>query len=282
MHSAAVNIRLAGQFYVLNSKVSTTKPRSSGGRVPLSLKALALLLICSLSGSFSLAQAGSEEDHEISRVESWFAGKCLDEVNLALTRLRPSAVSQSDKALLLKDLSPLIGKTRVTEKRQLRQLYTRLRATMKLYDRDQIVELIIFRHSEPIVISKAGAVIALSTEILKIVGNDDAALIGIVAHELAHEYVALEFLEATQSKNQSRMRELELFCDAVAVIVLIDFGLDPAHYAKALSRIATYSEAATELNNGQNSHPAVNARLRVISDIAALQMNRTARTKLRR
>lgn len=279
MRSAAVNTRFAGQFYVLESNASTTKPDSSRSRPRLRLEAVALLLFCSVSASFSLAQAGSEEDREISRVESWFNGKSLDEINVALTRLRPSPVNPSDKALLLRDLPSLVVKNRVTDKRALRQLSARLSTLLKLYERVGIVELIIFRHSEPIVISKAGAVIALSTEILKIVGNDDGALIGIVAHELAHEYVALELLGAMRSKNLSRMRELELFCDAVAVIVLLDLGLDPVRYANALRRIATYSEAATELNNGQNSHPAVNARVRVISDIAALHMNRTARRK---
>src|SRR5262249_15266491 len=157
----------------------------------------------------------------------------FEEINLDLTHLRPNPVSNSDKALLLKDLPPLVVENRVTDTRELCQLSARLAATLNLYHRDHIVELIIIRHGEPIVITKPGVVVVLSTEILKIVGSDDAALVGIVAHELAHEYVALEFLEATQSKNQSRMRELELFCDAVAVIVLLEFGLDPAHYAKA-------------------------------------------------
>jgi predicted Zn-dependent protease len=113
-------------------------------------------------------------------------------------------------------------------------------------------------------------VLVISTEVLKIVGSDDAALIGLVAHELAHEYVAMQMLSALRSGDLSRIRELELFCDAVATVVLFNLGLDPAHYARVLRRIATHSQAAAALNDGSNSHPAIAARLKVISDVSDL------------
>lgn len=96
-----------------------------------------------------------------------------------------------------------------------------------------------------------------------------------MAHELAHEYVAMDLLQATQSGNLGRIRELELFCDAVAAVVLLDLKLDPGAYARALRRIANHSKESAKLNNGENSHPAVHARLRLISDISALFRNRS-------
>jgi predicted Zn-dependent protease len=138
---------------------------------------------------------------------------------------------------------------------------------LKFYKRDGIVDLIIFEDTRPIVYSKAGVMIAISTEVLKIVGPDDAALAGIIAHESAHEYVAMQMLSAVQARDLERFRELELFCDAVAVVVLLDLGLDPSRYAQVVSRIANYSTAAVILNDGSNSHPAVDARLRLILDI---------------
>lgn len=125
--------------------------------------------------------------------------------------------------------------------------------------------------------------IAISTEVLKIVGPDDAALAGIIAHESAHEYVAMQFLSAVQAHDLEKLRELELFCDAVAVVVLLDLGLDPSRYAQVVSRTANHSKAAAILNDGSNSHPAVGARLRVIRDITlALKASPTDSLKSKR
>lgn len=264
MRVAAVRIRNARRFYAAESAVSTTERVRRWTSVVLAVG----LAVGSQSKPVSYVRGQSQEDLEITRAESLFMGKSLAEVNLALARLRPEPVSESDKAVLLKDLSPIIRNR--NESGQLRKLQARLANTLKLYGRDRIVDLIVIRHPEPIVISKPGVVLVFSTEVLKIVGADDSALIGVAAHELAHEYVAQEFLKALQSGNLSRMRELELFCDAVAVVILLDQGLDPSRYAKAVQRIATYTEAAAELNNGKNSHPAVDARLRIISNTAAL------------
>jgi Zn-dependent protease with chaperone function len=237
---------------------------------------LAFLPAFTLHQSAVFSQTPGKGEVEISRVESWFKGKSLVEIDAALTRLRPEAVSQSNKALLMKDLPLVNAGNRIHDERQIGLLRARLDRTLKLFERDQVMELIIFRNPQPIVYTKPGVVLVISTEILKIAGNDDA-LVGVVAHELAHEYVAMDFLKALQSGNLPRIRELELFCDAVAVVVLLDLGFDPAQYAQVLRSIANYSKAAEELNNGENSHPAVEARLRVIADISALFMSRSAR-----
>jgi Zn-dependent protease with chaperone function len=236
---------------------------------------LAALLACGLWLPSVFAQ--DQKEREIARAESRFTGKSLAEIKRALAAMCPEAVSQADKAILMRDL-PLVADTnRVEGQHQLDRLYARLEPVLKLYGRYGVVDLIVFRNSQPIVYSKPGVVLVISTEVLKIVGNDDAALAGIVAHELAHEYVALQMLDAIRSRDLSKIRELELFCDAVAVVVLLDLGLDPTHYAKALQRIATHSQAATILNDGSNSHPEIEARMKVITDISALTQKSNAR-----
>lgn len=277
MNCIAVDIPFAAQSYAPGLALSTT---SRVRRGPKRLAALGVSILTCLSvPHLALCQPQDQQDREISVVESAFKGKSLAEVNTALSRLRPAAVSLTDKTILLRDLPLVNDDNRIKDQGQIDLLRSRLASTLQFFERDQIVELIIFRHTQPIAYSKPGAVVIISTEILKIVGSDDAALIGIVAHELAHEYVAIGFLEALQSRNLSRIRELELFCDAVAVAVMLNLGFDPAQFAKALRTIATHSEAAAELNSGQNSHPALNARLRVISFISGSLMNRSVRSK---
>src|SRR5207247_10531221 len=126
--------------------------------------------------------------NEIAQVESVFAGKSLSEINLALAAMRPEAVSQTDKSLLMRELPLVNAHNRVEDGRQLVRLYARVETTLELYKRHGIVDLVIFRDSRPIVYSKPGVVLVISTALLKSGGRDDAGLIGLVAHEREHEY----------------------------------------------------------------------------------------------
>jgi Zn-dependent protease with chaperone function len=248
------------------------KPTKTVGIITVRFSLIAIALLLMLSSGMPSASAQNQKQNEIARAESGFTGKSFGEINLLLAAMRPAPVSGADKSLLMRDLPLVADSNKVEGQHQLGRLYARLDPVLKLCGRYGVVDLIVFRNSQPIVYSKPGVVLVISTEVLKIVGNDDAALAGIVAHELAHEYVALQMLGAIRSRDLSKIRELELFCDAVAVVVLLDLGLDPTHYAKALQRIATHSQAATILNDGSNSHPEIEARLKVISDISDLAL----------
>lgn len=240
------------------------------------VKSLTLFVACSLWVSSALAQ--NLNDQQIAQIKSDFAGKSAADVNAALGRIRPMRVSESDKKILLKDL-PLVASTnRVTDRRELARLSARLLAVLTLHDRSGVVELIVFRDSRPIIYNKPGVVVVLSTEVLKLVGDDDAALIGVVAHELAHEYVAMQTLIALRANDQAKLRRLELFCDAIAVATLLNLNLAPAGYAKVLEHICTHSQSATELNDGSGSHPALAVRLKLISEIQA-QLEQRSFTK---
>lgn len=235
------------------------------------MKALALLLACSLWGTSVLAQDQAAD--QIARVKAEFAGKSFAEINATLASMRPLAFSESDKKMLMRDLPLITDSNRVADRRQLDRLAARLQATLKLYDRAGVIELVVFRDPRPIIYNKPGVVVVLSTEMLKMVGDNDAALVGVVAHELAHEYVAMSMLHALQATDLVKIRQLELFCDAVAVITLLNLQLDPASYSQALTRICAHSKAAASLNDGTGSHPALATRLKLIAEIRALMQS---------
>jgi Zn-dependent protease with chaperone function len=266
---------------ILRSGVGPINKRIATGQVRSKPSSKALGLVLALSLGLSVFAHGQERS-EVSRAESGFAGRSLAEVNLALATMRPERVSESDKVILTRVLPVLTDRNRVVDARQLALLSARTEATLRFCQRYGVVDLILFRHSEPIVFSKPGVVLGIATELLKIVGDDDAALAGIVAHELAHEYIALQMLSAVRAGDLSKMRELELFCDAVAVIVLLDLSLDPVHYSRVLKRIARHSPASTALNNGSSTHPAIEQRLQVILDISNLFKSEAAVARLRK
>jgi Zn-dependent protease with chaperone function len=244
------------------------------------MKTFALLTACIVGAASTFAQAANEA--EIARVESRFVGKSLSQITLALAAMRPDPVSRLDKAIVMRELPMITERNRVASPRQLDRLYARLETTLRFYHRYGVVDLVIFRDPRPIIYSMSGVVLVISTEVLKIVGDDDGALAGMVAHELAHECVAMEMLQAFKTGDLARMRELELFCDAAAVVALLDLDFDPDRYANALKRIASHSPATAFLNDGSISHPAIDARLRLISDISGLLINESRVARLRK
>src|SRR5262245_25231956 len=89
----------------------------------------------------------------------------------------------------------------------------------------------------------------------------DEEIRGIVAHELAHEYVWDERILAKEAKNVKLMRELELFCDAVAAFTLKELGDDPASYGRILMRLMMIgSKTGSVTKSETDTHPSLDAR----------------------
>lgn len=100
-------------------------------------------------------------------------------------------------------------------------------ASLELHQRSQIVDLYVFRYPYPGAMNKPEGFIAITTTLQQMIGDDDSALIGIVNHELTHEYVAADMTDAHNNKDFVRLGGLGLFCDAVATASFIALGLDP-------------------------------------------------------
>lgn len=103
------------------------------------------------------------------------------------------------------------------------------------------------------------AVIIITTGLLY--GASDKDIRGIVAHELAHEYVWDECVKAKKNNDGELMREIELFCDAVAAFTLKEIGGDPASYALTIERLTTIRVNAGLGRAGENfTHPSLTTR----------------------
>jgi len=58
-----------------------------------------------------------------------------------------------------------------------------------------------------------------------------------VAHEIGHDYVWAEYQLAEKRKDNVRLRQLELFCDAVAIVTLRRVGVEPINLIRALMKL---------------------------------------------
>ena len=64
----------------------------------------------------------------------------------------------------------------------------------------------------------------------------------LVAHELAHEYVWDEYSRAMGTGEHSRLQDLELQCDGIAVLTLRRVGIDPEQLVSAVQSMTRFNE----------------------------------------
>ena len=83
-----------------------------------------------------------------------------------------------------------------------------------------------------------------------------AQLQAVVAHEIGHEYVWLDYEAARAKGNNRRLRSLELFCDGVALLTLARIGVEPRTLINAL-RLLEFSNHPSGLVPKYDSHPAM-------------------------
>jgi len=229
---------------------------------------VATLTLCMLlAGPVFTATRLSEPNVETNFVLNQFRAKTLADCLTAMDHLRPQAVTTDEKSILKQSGFDLVtSKNTINDPIQLAELYRQTQDVLKFHHRAGIVEYVYFKQTIPLIETKAGAFIAFSDRLWEL-GQDKEGRSGIVAHELSHEYFALQFLRAYQAHDCEKLRVIELECDAFATITLIALKMNPDRYAEALQKIVHSSKESEKLNDGNNGTPALSARLQVISEI---------------
>ena len=235
-------------------------------KCPILVAAIACLF-SSTTGSQHAHKPAFEETPETTFVLRQFRDKTLDDCVRYMDRLRPNALTQDEKEILKGYGFQLINKdTEIDNPALLNELYQKTHKVLEFHHRAGIVEYLLFKNRDPLLMTKAGAFIAISNRALKI-ANDDEALSGIIAHELSHEYFAMQFLEAYNSHDYKTLRIIEMMCDALATITLLKLEINPDKYSGVLEKIIRNSEASEQLNHGSTEMPSLESRLHVIAEI---------------
>ena len=231
------------------------------------IAAIAVCLLSSITGFPHAHTPAFEENTEATFVLSQFRDKTLDDCVQYMDRLRPKALTAEEKEILKGYGFQLINKdTEIINPALLNELYQKTHKVLEFHHRAGIVEYLLFKNRDPLLMTKAGAFIAISNRALKI-AKDDEALSGIIAHELSHEYFVMQFLQAYKAHDYKTLRIIEMMCDALATITLLKLEINPDKYSGVLEKIIRNSEASEQLNNGSREMPSLESRLHVIADI---------------
>jgi hypothetical protein len=154
-----------------------------------------------------------------------------------LTARRPTPLDAADRAKVMAAL-PKEGelRPRANEIKKLDAAQT----VLKYHGRDGVITFKVIEVGHAFVGLHARTVLLASRDALALVSAEQFS--ALVAHELAHEYVWEEYWRAMQSREHSRMQELELQCDGIAVLTLRRLGIDPEHLVSAVETITRFNE----------------------------------------
>lgn len=176
-----------------------------------------------------------------------------------LQQMRPPAYQPNAivvKTIIEAQRLPVVSSQRVD------QLKAALQPVLAYHQRSQM-RIYVLRAEQPKAYLINRAVLIITTRMMEVASEPEIR--GIVAHELAHEYVWNERAKAKLVNDEKLMREFELFCDAVAVFTLKEIGDDPAGYIHILERLALGNMVAgivagNTTRRDADTHPSLDAR----------------------
>jgi hypothetical protein len=200
----------------------------------LRLSVLAGVWAMGMSAGGLVAAPAAELPSE--RVLRFFQEHRSETIDGFLARLRPAPLDAESASRILAILPhdivarpsrELTGKLAVA--RRVLDYSARGAVDIKAVPSDEALAILFFR-----------AVLLLSTRTLDILNTDEVA--AVVAHELGHEYDWNEYLSAIQRKDVSRMQELELRSDGIAVLTLERVGITPERLVSAATKMTRCNE----------------------------------------
>jgi hypothetical protein len=234
------------------------KSAPSGSKFPtLAAAAIGLLLLSPRAQGESLVESALR----------FFLGNDSNTPGFDLDKARPQPVPADYRANVLNSL-PKEGRITELKEPQLRKLAS-LNAILQLHERQSVYEYVVFKST-----SLPFAFIGLNHRAALLISDTTLDLLNVeelqasVAHEIGHEYVWAEYLEAEKRNDERRLKELELICDGIAILTLHRAGLSPASLLTAAQKIANYNRLTGPAANASR-YPSADERKRFAQAILA-------------
>jgi hypothetical protein len=186
---------------------------------------------------------------------------CADSAQLVmdvmdLDACRPAPVGANEKTILLKSL-PAEGEITQLTASQRRKL-KELGPVLRIHGREGVYELKVIALPQAWTGLYGRAAILISLPALRLLNSEE--LQAVVAHEIGHEYVWQEYARAQIRNDTACLRELELACDAIAVLTLVRLGVKPDRLVTATEKEFRFNSDRFGRSQNENSYPSLKAR----------------------
>ena len=181
-----------------------------------------------------------------------------------MQRARPVPVSSEVRLRILASL-PTAGEITDLD-RSAQSKLAALRDVFRAVGRESVFEVKVVNLPYAAIGLHARAVVIITAPSLELLDCDELQALG--AHEIAHEYIWSEYERAAERGDRARVKELELTCDGIAIMLLRQLGKDPMRLISALERVTHFNERwGTALNAG--SYPTIAERRTFASAVLA-------------
>lgn len=209
-----------------------------------------------LAAGDTLAQSFPTRPAELLAMEPL---RLLDLAALA----RPPAVSEEQKRLALSRL-PSDGEVTDLSQESIKKLRG-MSAVLRHAHRESTYVLKVVDVPQAAIGNYFRSAILISRSALSLLARDE--LEAVVAHEVGHEYVWAEYDGAVNRSDRKRVRELELVCDGIAVLMLRSAGLDETALIRALEKIIRFNTRfGTAVN--ERAYPSLHERRKLVRTLS--------------
>jgi Zn-dependent protease with chaperone function len=198
---------------------------------------LGTLLTLSLVGSQKGGAAESEPLRPADRAFRFLAALPSTFVEPALESLRPIPISSDDKRRALASL-PSEGELHPTPDEAAK--LSGVQQVLIYHKRQDVFEAKVIDLPEAGIVLHARSILLISRPALRLLSTGE--LQAVVAHEAGHEYFWTEFEHLRDGRDVGARQELELRCDAIAILTLLELHLDPAQLISAVRKITRFNE----------------------------------------
>jgi hypothetical protein len=223
----------------------------------------AVLFVClfrPLTQASLLASTGERNSSRdaVERALAYFAEFGTHDRRTILFALRPPPINDAAVKAAVDGL-PRTGALNPTGD-EINKLTT-LKAILAFHKRDAVFVIKIVDAVQARIGLHARSILLVSRPALNILTPGE--LQAIVAHELGHDFFWNEYGMATRTSDAQGLQELELKCDGVAVLTLVELRLNADTLISGISRMYEFNHSAGRLTDHRN-YPTLADRARFI------------------
>ena len=139
-----------------------------------------------------------------------------------------------------------------------RQKLAALKQLLQATDRGSVYEVKVTDVAYARIVVFERSVILISKSAFMLLGAEE--LQALAAHEIAHEYFTVDYERAFRTRDHRRLKDLELLCDAIAIVTVHRLGMNPARLPGAVEKIARYNQKLFPARIDGTNYPTIAER----------------------
>ena len=228
--------------------------------------AQALIGWCVVAIASLSAESRPRTDNPSDRALRFFERLSVLKPGEVLRALRPAPLDADARRSVLAAL-PSAGE--LTPSSAEAEKLAQMTDVLVYHDRQHVFQTKVIDVRQAVVALHARLVLLISRPALHLLSGTE--LRAVVAHEVGHDYFWEDYAQARAARDTRGLHEVELKCDGIGVLTLVELGLDPASLGAAAGKLTRYNGVVGALANVKE-YPGLTERVRFARDLVAMHI----------